>query len=58
MKEGAVRPIGMADFEQVLTQISPSTRAWFAAVRNVVTYGNQTGDYDDLLSYLSGRKLL
>ncbi|GGM05936.1 ATPase AAA [Nakamurella endophytica] len=58
MRTGQVRPIGMADLERVLTEIGPSTVPWLQSARNVVAYGNAGGEYDDLLAYLAGRKLL
>jgi SpoVK/Ycf46/Vps4 family AAA+-type ATPase len=58
MRSGQIRPLNMADFETVLQQVGPSTRAWFDSVRNVLAYGNGTGEYDELLTYMNNRGLI
>jgi len=37
-------------------QVRPSTHEWFASARNYATYANQAGTYDDVLTYLEGRR--
>ncbi len=53
---GTVRPVTMADFTTALREIKPSTGAWFATARNVATFANADGSYDDLVRYLKSRK--
>ncbi|MEV0551687.1 ATP-binding protein [Nocardia salmonicida] len=56
MRSGEVRPIGMADVQAALTQIRPSTGAWFESARNVVEFANGDGSYDELATYLRRMK--
>jgi AAA+ superfamily predicted ATPase len=58
VETGAVRPIGMADFQEALRQVKPSTRAWFETARNFVLFANESGTYDDLMAYMKSKKLL
>lgn len=55
---GVVRPIDMNDVNRALTEIKPSTTAWLQSARNVVSFANQDGRYDDLEEYLRSKKLL
>lgn len=55
---GSVQPIGMPDLRHVLREVRPSTGAWFAGAKNVVTFANSDGRYDDLADHLRGRGLL
>ncbi len=58
MRAGAVRPIGQADFTAALREVRPSTGPWFATARNVVTFANTDGSYDDLAAYLKQNRRL
>lgn len=55
-RRGTVRMVGMADFEAALTEIRPSTGPWFESARNVATFANTDGEYDQILEYLKRRK--
>lgn len=55
---GQVRPITMADLESALADVRPSTTAWLQSARNVVTFANDDGRYDDLAAYLRARRML
>jgi SpoVK/Ycf46/Vps4 family AAA+-type ATPase len=55
---GTVRAISQQDLTAALREVRPSTDAWFATARNVATFGNAGGEYDDLAAYLRKRKLL
>jgi SpoVK/Ycf46/Vps4 family AAA+-type ATPase len=55
---GTVRPISMKDVAGALKEIKPSIMPWLQSARNVVTFANQDGRYDDLEDYLRMRKLL
>jgi AAA+ superfamily predicted ATPase len=55
---GEVQPVNMADLQHVLREIRPSTGAWLASAKNVVTFANTDGRYDDLAAYLRARGLL
>jgi len=56
IRSGVVRPITMADFTTTLDEVKPSTGPWFTTARNVATFANSDGSYDDLLQYLKTRK--
>ncbi|MFC7361580.1 AAA family ATPase [Nocardioides astragali] len=49
---GKVRMIGMADFDQALSEIRPSIGPWMETARNVALYANASGEYDDLAKWL------
>jgi hypothetical protein len=50
--------IEMRDLEAAVREVKPSTGPWFEAARNVVTFANSDGTYDELLEYMKRRKLL
>ncbi|MFC9994779.1 AAA family ATPase [Nocardia sp. NPDC127526] len=56
LRTGTVRPIGMPDIEQAMSQIRPSSTAWFESARNVVEFANNDGTYDELANYMRGMK--
>ena len=55
---GQVRPVTMADMESALADVRPSTTAWLQSARNVVTFANADGRYDELAAYLRARRML
>ena len=57
-RSGVARMITMDDFSKGLTEIRPSTGAWFTEARNVAMFANEGGEYDELLAYLRQKKLL
>ncbi|MEE1753432.1 ATP-binding protein [Streptomyces sp. SP18CS02] len=57
-RTGRIRMIGMADLLGAARQIRPSTEPWFATARNVATFANDGGMYDDLLAYLKKKRRL
>ncbi|WP_322859812.1 AAA family ATPase [Mycobacterium europaeum] len=56
MRSGQVRPVLMADIDNALAQIRPSTGPWFETARNVVEFANGDGTYDELAKYLRRKK--
>lgn len=50
--DGTIRPIETDDLRAVAKDIVPTTREWFASVRNYVLYANQSGLYDGVRPYL------
>jgi SpoVK/Ycf46/Vps4 family AAA+-type ATPase len=58
VRGGEARPIEMRDLEAALTEVRPSVDAWFAVAKNVVTFANTDGSYDDLQAYMKSRRLL
>lgn len=53
---GQVRMIGMADFDQALSEIRPSIGPWMETARNVALYANASGEYDDLAKWLRKKR--
>lgn len=53
IQAGEVQPITMAELRHVLGEIKPSTGAWFAGAKNVVSFANTDGRYDDLAEYMA-----
>jgi SpoVK/Ycf46/Vps4 family AAA+-type ATPase len=52
MRAGRLVPVTTPDLEAAAREIRPSTGPWFATARNVVTFANTDGSYDDLAAYL------
>lgn len=49
---GLPTPITTHNLLDAIKQVKPSTRDWFATARNHALYANQSGLYDDILTYL------
>ena len=56
MREGRVVPLTTDDLLQTARDLRPSARAWFESAKNYALYANQSGFYDDVLSFLNLRK--
>ena len=56
MREGRVVPLTTEDLLQAARELRPSARAWFESAKNYALYANQSGFYDDVLSFLNLRK--
>jgi AAA+ superfamily predicted ATPase len=56
MREGRVVPLTTDDLLQTARELRPSARAWFESAKNYALYANQSGFYDDVLSFLNLRK--
>jgi SpoVK/Ycf46/Vps4 family AAA+-type ATPase len=57
-RTGEVRMITMDDLREVLTEVRPSIGPWLQTARNVALFGNDGGEYDDLVEYLRTRRVL
>lgn len=55
---GEVRPVTMKDFSVAFKEVKPSIGPWLASARNVAEFGNSDGQYDELVGYLRGRRML
>lgn len=55
---GEIRPISMDDIRAALAEVRPSTTSWLQSARNVVSFANDDGRYDELGAYLRSRHLL
>lgn len=51
-KTGTIRDITEQDFIKAVNKVKPSTKEWFSTAKNYATYANQSGVYDDILTYL------
>jgi len=55
---GSPRLIGQADLEAAIGEVRPSLGPWFDVARNVVSFANEGGVYDDLAAYLKKHRML
>jgi SpoVK/Ycf46/Vps4 family AAA+-type ATPase len=58
VRSGTIQPITMGDLTAALSQVRPSTGAWFETARNVAEFANEHGEYDDLVDYLKRHRML
>lgn len=58
MRSGRLVPLTTKDVESAVREVKPSTGPWFVTARNVVTFANTDGSYDDLAAYLRRNKRL
>jgi SpoVK/Ycf46/Vps4 family AAA+-type ATPase len=56
MEENRVIPLGTDDLLKSAKDVKPSTRAWFESAKNYAIYSNQSGFYDDVLTFLGIKK--
>ncbi|MDN5858929.1 MAG: ATP-binding protein [Pseudonocardia sp.] len=52
MRISRLVPLTTRALEAAAREVRPSTGPWFATARNVVTFANTDGSYDDLAAYL------
>lgn len=52
MKAGSLQPVSGRDLLDAAKQHKPTGRDWFQTARNHALYANQSGLYDDILSYM------
>ena len=52
MKTGKIDPVSTKDILKVIKSVKLSTKDWFSKARNYALYSNDSGLYDDVLSYL------
>ncbi len=56
MQRGQIVPITPHDLAEVAKSIRPSTKAWFESAKNYALYSNQSGFYNDVLTFLGIKK--
>ena len=56
MKSGVPAPITTGDLLKASGKLKPTTKDWLASARNYALYSNESGLYDDVLTYLKIRK--
>ena len=52
IKEGVPSPLSTKDLIKSIKKHKPSTREWFTTAKNFALYANESGLYDDILSYM------
>jgi transitional endoplasmic reticulum ATPase len=55
-KTGIPQPIEEKDLVNAIKKHNASTKEWFASAKNFALYANESGLYDDVLSYLKIKK--
>jgi ATP-dependent 26S proteasome regulatory subunit len=56
MRENKVVPLTTAVLVKTASEVRPTTKTWFETARNYALYANQTGFYDEVLTYLGLKK--
>ncbi|WP_299214521.1 AAA family ATPase [uncultured Aquimarina sp.] len=54
--DGIPKPINTKDVLKAIKSIKPSTKEWFNTSKNYALYANDSGLYDEILSYLKIKK--
>jgi SpoVK/Ycf46/Vps4 family AAA+-type ATPase len=52
LRDGKLRPLETDDLAAAAREFPPTTREWFATVKNYVMYANQSGLYDAVRPYI------
>jgi transitional endoplasmic reticulum ATPase len=52
MKENRVIPLTTKELLSAVNKVKPSAKAWFETAKNYALFSNQSGFYDDVLTYL------
>ncbi|MDR1759659.1 MAG: AAA family ATPase [Fibrobacter sp.] len=55
-KDGYPKPLETNDLTAALKKHKPSTQEWFATAKNFAMFANDSGLYDDILTYLKIKK--
>ena len=53
LETGKETPITTKDFLKAIKSIRPSSKDWFETAKNYAIYSNQSGQYNDILTYLN-----
>ena len=56
MKKGGIVPVTGKMLAKAAKNVKPSTKKWFESAKNHALYANQSGFYDDILTYLGLKK--
>jgi transitional endoplasmic reticulum ATPase len=56
MRENRLVPFNTDDLIRAAKSMQPSTKAWFESAKNYALYANQSGFYNDVLSFLGIKK--
>lgn len=55
-EDGIPKPLKTKDLQEAIKKHKPSTMEWFKTARNFAMFANDSGLYDDILSYLKLKK--
>ncbi|MGO4773652.1 AAA family ATPase [Flavobacterium sp. W22_SRS_FK3] len=55
-EDGIPKPIGTKDLQNAIKKHKASTQEWFMTARNFAMFANDSGLYDDILTYLKIKK--
>ena len=56
MKKGSMVPVTGKMLAKAAKNVKPSTKKWFESAKNHALYANESGFYDDILTYLGLKK--
>lgn len=56
MRKGSMVPVTGKMLAKAAKDVKPSTKKWFESAKNHALYANQSGFYDDILTYLGLKK--
>ncbi|MBQ4822693.1 AAA family ATPase [Aquimarina sp. MMG016] len=54
--DGIPKPLSTKDILKAIKQVNPSTKEWFTTSKNYALYANDSGLYDEILTYLKIKK--
>lgn len=55
-EDGIPKPLKTKDILKAIGKMKPSTKEWFSSAKNYALYSNDSGLYDDILTYLKIKK--
>ncbi|MHB0754204.1 AAA family ATPase [Polaribacter sp. M15] len=55
-KDGIPKPLQSKDILKAIKKVKPSTKEWFNSAKNYALYANDSGLYDEVLTYLKIKK--
>lgn len=55
-KDGIPKPLTTKDILRAIKKVKPSIKQWFSSAKNYALYANDSGLYDDVLTYLKIKK--
>lgn len=55
-KDGIPKPLKSKDILKAIKKVKPSTKEWFSSAKNYALYANDSGLYDEVLTYLKIKK--
>ena len=53
LRDGIPKPLSTKDLQKASKQQKPTTKEWFGTAKNFALYSNESGFYDDILTFLN-----